>query len=194
MNVRRLFIYLEHSIDKSTQWAVFEPNNERLWRNIRQTVEDFLLVTWRTGALMGTKPEEAFFVRCDRTTMTPERPRQRPADLPDRCRPDLPGRVRDLPDRPVDRRRAAKLTEILIGGSHGTARPNPYGAFNFTREARATTGGEDQIAGGFSDVSGLGNEVKYSEYRNGNDAENHVRKIANINTHRRRHAQARRHR
>jgi phage tail sheath protein FI len=70
VNVRRLFIYLEHSIDKSTQWAVFEPNNERLWANIRQTIEDFLTVVWKTGALMGTKPEEAFFVRCDRTTMT----------------------------------------------------------------------------------------------------------------------------
>jgi hypothetical protein len=70
VNVRRLFIYLEHSIDRSTQWAVFEPNNERLWASIRQSIEDFLLVTWRTGALMGTKPEEAYFVRCDRTTMT----------------------------------------------------------------------------------------------------------------------------
>ncbi|MDJ0355304.1 phage tail sheath subtilisin-like domain-containing protein [Paenarthrobacter sp. PH39-S1] len=69
VNVRRLFVYLEHSIDKSTQWAVFEPNNERLWASIRQSIEDFLLVVWRTGALMGTKPEEAFFVRCDRTTM-----------------------------------------------------------------------------------------------------------------------------
>jgi len=70
VNVRRLFIYLEHSIDKGTQWAVFEPNNERLWRNIRQTVEDFLLVLWRDGALLGDKPEKAYFVRCDRTTMT----------------------------------------------------------------------------------------------------------------------------
>jgi len=70
VNVRRLFIYLEHSIDRSTQWAAFEPNNERLWASIRQTIEDFLLVVWRTGALMGTKPEEAYFVRCDRTTMT----------------------------------------------------------------------------------------------------------------------------
>ncbi|MEU5342938.1 phage tail sheath subtilisin-like domain-containing protein [Streptomyces sp. NPDC020766] len=70
VNVRRLFIYLEHSIDDSTQWAVFEPNNERLWRNIRQTIEDFLLVVWRTGALLGTKPEDAFFVRCDRSTMS----------------------------------------------------------------------------------------------------------------------------
>jgi phage tail sheath protein FI len=70
VNVRRLFIYLEHSIEKSTQWAVFEPNNEALWANVRQTISDFLLATWRTGALMGTKPEEAFFVRCDRSTMT----------------------------------------------------------------------------------------------------------------------------
>jgi len=70
VNVRRLFIYLEHSIDKGTQWAVFEPNNERLWANIRHTVEDFLFVTWKSGALMGSKPEEAYFVRCDRTTMS----------------------------------------------------------------------------------------------------------------------------
>ncbi len=70
VNVRRLFIYIEHSIDKGTQWAVFEPNNSRLWANVRQTVEDFLLVLWKDGALLGDKPEEAFFVRCDRTTMT----------------------------------------------------------------------------------------------------------------------------
>ncbi|MBZ5558139.1 MAG: phage tail sheath subtilisin-like domain-containing protein [Acidobacteriia bacterium] len=70
VNVRRLFIFLEHSIDKGTQWAVFEPNNERLWANIRSTIEDFLLVQWKSGALLGSKPEEAFFVRCDRTTMT----------------------------------------------------------------------------------------------------------------------------
>ncbi|GLP69854.1 MULTISPECIES: phage tail sheath subtilisin-like domain-containing protein [unclassified Streptomyces] len=70
VNVRRLFIFLEHSIERATQWAVFEPNNERLWASIRQSVEDFLLMVWRTGALMGTRPEEAYFVRCDRTTMS----------------------------------------------------------------------------------------------------------------------------
>ena len=70
VNVRRLFIYIEHSIDKATQWAVFEPNNDRLWTNIRRMVEDFLYVLWRDGALIGAKPEDAFFVRCDRTTMT----------------------------------------------------------------------------------------------------------------------------
>jgi phage tail-like protein len=58
-------------------------------------------------------------------------------------------------------------------------RDNPYGAFNFTVTLGNTA--ENQISGGFSDVSGLGNEIKFSEYRNGNEAQNHVRKIANIN-------------
>jgi len=70
VNVRRLFNFIEHSIDKGTQWAVFEPNNNRLWDNIRRTIEDFLLVLWRDGALLGAKPEDAYFVRCDRSTMT----------------------------------------------------------------------------------------------------------------------------
>ena len=70
VNVRRLFIYLEHTLDKGTQWAVFEPNNERLWANVRRMVEDFLYVMWRDGALLGEKPEQAYFVRCDRTTMS----------------------------------------------------------------------------------------------------------------------------
>lgn len=60
-------------------------------------------------------------------------------------------------------------------------RDNPFGAFNFIVKL-GQEGGEDQIVGGFSDVSGLGNEVKFSEYRNGNDRENHVRKVANTNT------------
>src|SRR5690242_8428338 len=60
-------------------------------------------------------------------------------------------------------------------------RNNPYGAFNFFVKL-GNDGGEDQIAGGFSDVSGLGNEVKYSEYREGSYKENHVRKVPNTNT------------
>ena len=70
VNVRRYFLYLEASIDRGTQWAVFEPNGEALWANVRSTVSDFLYNEWVSGALLGTKPEEAFFVRCDRTTMT----------------------------------------------------------------------------------------------------------------------------
>jgi phage tail sheath protein FI len=70
VNLRRYFAYLERSIDKSTQWAVFEPNGEQLWANVRRMVEDFLLNEWQGGALLGDKPEKAFFVRCDRSTMT----------------------------------------------------------------------------------------------------------------------------
>lgn len=70
VNVRRFFNYLERSIDKGTQWAVFMNNNEPLWGNIKSTIEDFLYSEWKRGALMGSKPEEAYFVRCDRSTMT----------------------------------------------------------------------------------------------------------------------------
>jgi phage tail sheath protein FI len=70
VNVRRYFAYVEHSIDKGTQFVVFENNDDRLWANVRQTIEDFLFNEWRNGALFGAKPEEAFFVRCDRSTMT----------------------------------------------------------------------------------------------------------------------------
>ena len=70
VNLRRYFAYLEHSIDKGTQWAVFEPNGEALWANVRRTIEDFLLNEWQNGALLGDKPEKAYFVKCDRSTMT----------------------------------------------------------------------------------------------------------------------------
>lgn len=70
VNLRRYFAYLERSIDKGTQWAVFEPNGEALWANVRATVRDFLANEWASGALLGDKPEKAFFVRCDRSTMT----------------------------------------------------------------------------------------------------------------------------
>jgi phage tail sheath protein FI len=70
VNIRRLFIYLEHSIDRGTQWVVFEPNNESLWQRVVDTIDSFLFGVWKAGALMGTTPEQAYFVRCDRSTMT----------------------------------------------------------------------------------------------------------------------------
>ena len=70
VNVRRYFLYLERSIDPGTQWCVFENNGDALWANVRRTIEDFLFNEWKSGHLFGTKPEEAYFVRCDRTTMT----------------------------------------------------------------------------------------------------------------------------
>jgi phage tail sheath protein FI len=70
VNVRRLVIFIEASIDRGLQWVVFEPNAEPLWARVRRTISDFLTTVWRNGALEGTSPEEAYFVRCDRSTMT----------------------------------------------------------------------------------------------------------------------------
>jgi hypothetical protein len=68
LNVRRLFNYLEESILLGTQWVVFEPNDHALWARIRRTIGAFLINEWRKGALFGTTPEEAFFVKCDDET------------------------------------------------------------------------------------------------------------------------------
>jgi hypothetical protein len=70
VNVRRFFLYLEASIDRGTQWAVFENNGPRLWTNIRETIEAFLYNEWVSGNLLGATTKEAYFVRCDRSTMT----------------------------------------------------------------------------------------------------------------------------
>jgi phage tail sheath protein FI len=70
VNVRRLFIFLESSLDVGTQWVVFEPNDEPLWARVRASVANFLTTVWRSGALQGVTAGEAFFVKVDRTTMT----------------------------------------------------------------------------------------------------------------------------
>jgi phage tail sheath protein FI len=72
INVRRLFNYIRESIDEGTQWAVFEPNSPDLWAKIRRNLTAFLMTVWRTGALFGTAPEQAFFVKCDEETNPPE--------------------------------------------------------------------------------------------------------------------------
>lgn len=72
INVRRLFIFLRESIDEGTQWAVFEPNGTALWAQITRNVTAFLTTVWRSGALFGATPEEAFFVRCDAQTNPPD--------------------------------------------------------------------------------------------------------------------------
>ena len=68
--VRRLALFVEQSLQAGTQWVVFEPNDEPLWSRVTGTVSGFLGSLWRDGALMGASPEEAFFVKCDRTTMS----------------------------------------------------------------------------------------------------------------------------
>jgi len=72
INVRRLFIMVESSIERATQWVVFEPNDHRLWKRVQRTIASFLTLLWRNGALMGTSPEQAFYVKCDEETNPPE--------------------------------------------------------------------------------------------------------------------------
>ncbi|MEM1167723.1 MAG: phage tail sheath subtilisin-like domain-containing protein [Cyanobacteria bacterium P01_H01_bin.35] len=68
VNIRRQFSYLRDSIDKGTQWTVFEPNDSELWAKIRRNISAFLTNEWRNGALFGTTPQEAFYVKCDAET------------------------------------------------------------------------------------------------------------------------------
>lgn len=70
LSMRRYFCYLEKSIDEGTQWVVFEVNGPALWDRVRHAIEGFLLDEWKSGALLGSKPAEAYFVKCDASTMT----------------------------------------------------------------------------------------------------------------------------
>ena len=72
INVRRLFNYISESIMSGTQWSVFEPNDEFLWLQLRNAVSSFLTRTWRSGALFGNSPTQAFFVKCDAETNPPD--------------------------------------------------------------------------------------------------------------------------
>ncbi|HKE25405.1 MAG TPA: phage tail sheath C-terminal domain-containing protein [Bryobacteraceae bacterium] len=70
ISVRRLFIFIEKSIQQGTQWVVFEPNDEPTWARVRRSVSDFLTGLWMQDMLQGATKDQAYFVRCDRTTMT----------------------------------------------------------------------------------------------------------------------------
>jgi len=70
MPVDRLARFIEESVDRGTRWAALEPNGEPLWAKIRQSVGSFLEDLFRKGAFAGQAPDQAYFVRCDSTTMT----------------------------------------------------------------------------------------------------------------------------
>ncbi len=72
INVRRLFNYVEKSIEGGTQWVVFEPNDRKLWARVRRDVTAFLRMVWRDGALFGSSPSEAFYVKVDDELNPPE--------------------------------------------------------------------------------------------------------------------------
>ncbi len=68
--VRRLFIFIERSIDIGTQWAVLEPNDPRLWDRLIDSIDSFLTQQWRDGALLGIEKADAFYIRCGTATMS----------------------------------------------------------------------------------------------------------------------------
>jgi phage tail sheath protein FI len=68
--VRRTALFIEESVYRGLKWAVFEPNAEPLWAEVRKSVEAFMLALFWQGALKGVKADEAFFVRCDAATVT----------------------------------------------------------------------------------------------------------------------------
>jgi phage tail sheath protein FI len=67
---RRLVRDLKQAVQAETQWVVFEPNTEPTWDRARREVAAYLDGRWRAGDLVGRTPAEAYFARCDRTTMT----------------------------------------------------------------------------------------------------------------------------
>ena len=67
VNIRRLFLFIEESIQEGIRWAVFEPHTPGLWEKLKRSIRAFLLQQWRDGALFGETPEDAFFVRIDET-------------------------------------------------------------------------------------------------------------------------------
>jgi hypothetical protein len=68
--VRRLALYIEESLYRGTQWAVFEPNDEPLWSALRLNIGSFMQTLFRQGAFQGQTPQDAYFVQCDDTTTT----------------------------------------------------------------------------------------------------------------------------
>ncbi|MEK1894675.1 MAG: phage tail sheath subtilisin-like domain-containing protein [Rhizobium sp.] len=70
LSVRRLFIFIERSLEIGTQWAVLEPNDQRLWSKLKDSVDSFLGGLWREGALFGEKKEDAYYINCGFDTMS----------------------------------------------------------------------------------------------------------------------------
>jgi phage tail sheath protein FI len=109
------FIMVESSIERATQWVVFEPNDHRLWKRVQRTISSFLTLLWRNGALMGVSPEQAFYVKCDEETNPNEVVDAGQLVVENRPGAGQAGRVRHLPHRPDGvGRRASTSSDSLI--------------------------------------------------------------------------------
>ncbi|MEU4219135.1 phage tail sheath subtilisin-like domain-containing protein [Actinoplanes sp. NPDC026623] len=65
VNIRRLFLFVEKSIQQNLRWAMFQPNNLALWQQLKRVIGDFLTKAWRDGALFGATAKDAYYVRID---------------------------------------------------------------------------------------------------------------------------------
>ena len=120
---------------EGTQWAVFEPNDERLWTQLRISAANFLTRTWREGALFGSTPEQAFFVKCDEETNPPDVVEAGQVVDRDRHRAGEAGRVRRLPHQPVHGRRRRDHRVIRASREEDTMpikEPRPASHFRLT--------------------------------------------------------------
>ena len=106
INVRRLFNYIEESIRRGTRWAVFEGNDRDLWERVKRNINAFLRGLWMQGALVGATADQAFFIICDETNNPKNSVDEGKLIVEVGHRAGQAGRVRDLPDQPVARRRS----------------------------------------------------------------------------------------
>ena len=175
VNVRRYFIYLEASIDRGTQWAVFEPNGERLWANIRRPSRTSSTTSGATARCSATTPKKAFFVRCDRTTMTQN-------DLDNGRLICLIGVAPLKPAEFVIFRIGQKTADARADISqrrisHGRPR-QPLRRLQL--HGRLRRHGRRARSAASPTSPGSAPRSTVAEYRNGNDKENHVRKVPGL--------------
>ena len=112
INVRRLFNYVSESIMEGTQWSVFEPNDERLWMQLRIAVVELPHPHLaRRARCSAPRRREAFFVKCDAETNPPDVIEAGQVVCEIGIAPGEAGRVRDLPPQPVQRRRRREVAE-----------------------------------------------------------------------------------
>ena len=124
INVRRLVNFISESIMEGTQWAVFEPNDSRLWMQLRISTSNFLTRVWRDGALFGAAPDQAFYVKCDEETNPPDLIEAGQVTTEVGHRAGQAGGVHRLPYQPVPGRRRGRVIRptALTREEHADAR------------------------------------------------------------------------
>ena len=158
VNVRRLFLYCEESIQEGIRWAVFEPNNPSLWKKLKRSISEFLMRSFRDGAFGGATPEDSFYVRIDEA-LNPESERRL-----GRLYIEIGIRPSSSSSASASGPAAAKSTK----GDGGTVaqtgqRVDPFGNYNFLVEIDGIT------RAAFHEASGFDSTIDVIEHREGGD-------------------------